>query len=326
MIEEPLRTIWINGYGIGLGKKDEMLKVTREGKAEEYSLQDMEQVVVEGEVSITTGAMRLLSDWNVDLVVIDEWGRKFLRMNDVTSSNSHEILESQLALPEECRMEIAREIVSASIYNKSRLLSQIEGAEMEQVSAVAAVRKKAAKAATRDVLMGFEGVAAKLYFAELRKQIPDAWEFEGRNRQPPKDPINAMLGYGYAVLKTRIEFALMRVGLSPYAGVYHESYRARPALAFDLMEEFRQPIVDRSVMTIVRHQMLDPVKDFARTDESCLLSKEAKKPFINALFDRMESRRKYGNREVDFLDLIEMQARALRGAFEGGVYRPFKWR
>lgn len=115
-------------------------------------------------------------------------------------------------------------------------------------------------------LMGFEGFSSNEYYLALMKIIPPEFNFNGRNRKPPMDPVNALFGYGYGILYSKIRSAIVKSGLSPYYGVLHSTYKNQEALVYDFIEEFRQPIVDRAVMTLIARKQVKP-EDFKSTPD-----------------------------------------------------------
>ncbi len=121
-------------------------------------------------------------------------------------------------------------------------------------------------------LLGIEGNAARLYFGDLAGMMkpedvegaePLPFEMDGRNRRPPRDPVNAMLSLGYSLLAKDLTVACYAVGFDPYVGFYHQPRFGRPALALDLMEPFRSLIVDSAVLTAVNTSMVT-ARDFVR--------------------------------------------------------------
>jgi CRISPR-associated protein Cas1 len=107
-------------------------------------------------------------------------------------------------------------------------------------------------------LMGMEGHAANLYFGGFAGMVRNpAFSFTDRNRRPPRDPINACLSFGYAMLLSRAVAAVWGAGLDPHVGMLHEPGRGKPALALDLMEEFR-PLIDRLVLRLINRRQLGP--------------------------------------------------------------------
>src|SRR5690606_9180058 len=133
-------------------------------------------------------------------------------------------------------------------------------------------------------LLGLEGAIAAKYFASfgatLRPRDFDAdWDFNSRNRRPPRDAVNALLSFGYALLTKECTVALLAEGLDPWWGFFHQPRHGRPALALDLMEEFRPLIVDSAVLTAINTGMVT-TGHFTRSRAACILNEHGRKAFI----------------------------------------------
>ena len=113
-------------------------------------------------------------------------------------------------------------------------------------------------------------------------------DFNNRNRRPPVDPVNAMLSYAYAMLAKDLTIACWSVGLDPFMGFYHQAKFGKPALALDLMEEFRPLIADSVVVTAINTGVVGPC-DFVRRGGAVALLPEGRKRFLQAYERRMES-------------------------------------
>ena len=112
--------------------------------------------------------------------------------------------------------------------------------------------------------MGYEGNAAKCYFGCYAKLLSDTgFSFDGRNSRPPKDPVNALLSYGYSILHRSIVGAIERHGLHPYFGFLHAVQRGHAALASDLIEDYRAFLVDKAVLSFVRSGVVSRRRFFA---------------------------------------------------------------
>jgi CRISPR-associated protein Cas1 len=332
MIERRLRNIVISGFGSKVSRENELVKiVTQDGEKLQVSPRELEQVIIAGEVSMTSGVVRLLLENGVDLVFVEHRPTNFFAR--VVRSDYNMITElwrKQLLMGEERRLEIAREVMDCAIYNKVRLLQSLaKNREVDYDTEIAYLNERRAYLASiidSETLMGFEGDATKVYFGALRKIIPTDFGFLKRERHPPRDPVNSLLSYGYTVLKSRVEYGLMRAGLNPYEGILHLSYRNRSALSFDLMEEFRQPIVDRVVITQIAQRQVGR-DEFEHRDEMCYLCEEVKKRFLDALYHRFEDVYTYHGERMAFLDIIFEQAKVLAKAignderYEGFRYR-----
>jgi CRISPR-associated protein Cas1 len=141
-------------------------------------------------------------------------------------------------------------------------------------------------------LLGHEGALASKYFSRftnlLRPRDFDAeWEFEARNRRPPRDHVNALLSFGYAMLAKECTVALLGEGLDPWWGLFHQPRHGRPALALDLMEEFRPLVVDSAVVTSINTGMIT-ARDFRRSKAECALTDTGRKAFIRAYESRLD--------------------------------------
>ena len=140
------------------------------------------------------------------------------------------------------------------------------------------------EAETLDELRGFEGNATKLYFGLFDNLIlakEEAFAFDGRNRRPPRDPVNALLSFAYTLLTTEAAGALEGVGLDPQTGYLHALRPGRPALALDLIEEFRPVIADRTVLTLLNRSQLTSDDFENRPGGAVLLNEEGRRTFLH---------------------------------------------
>jgi CRISPR-associated protein Cas1 len=176
--------------------------------------------------------------------------------------------------------------------------------------------------------MGIEGIAARSYYQALQHFFPPSWQFNGRNRRPPKDPINALLSWGYGVLLARIFAVCVKAGLDPYLGFFHAIQPYRPNLVLDLMEEFRPVLVDYCVISLINSQALDPTDFEPSPDgEGIWLGLMAKKLLLKELEERLNQPLLYPpqNRKLKLSQIFLEQARMLaRCLLESSLdYQPF---
>lgn len=201
-------------------------------------------------------------------------------------------------------------------------------------------------AQSMDSLRGVEGNAARIYFRGLAAflrprhqdaqqggrqggvegQALEAFAFNDRNRRPPRDPVNAMLSFGYAMLCSTVLNCIDAVGLDPYIGFYHTAKYARPCLALDLMEEFRACLVDTLVLTLVNKGMVR-IEDFDTQPGGCFLARRGRAIMVAAYQARMQQEMMHPvfNYRVSYRRIIEMQARLLAKRVSGELdrYWPF---
>jgi CRISPR-associated protein Cas1 len=193
-----------------------------------------------------------------------------------------------------------------------------EGAPAAPLAALHGDMQSAGRAESLESLLGIEGTAACRYFQNLRYLLKREgadelkFDFNGRNRRPPLDPVNAMLSFAYAMLTREWTVTLAAVGLDPYRGFYHQPRFGRPALALDMMEPFRPLIADSAVIMAVNNGEVKP-DDFVTAAGSCSLTERGRKSFIAAFERRMgqEVTHPIFKYSVSYRRLLEVQARLL---------------
>jgi CRISPR-associated protein Cas1 len=196
--------------------------------------------------------------------------------------------------------------------------------------------ERAEQAGSLEELLGLEGNAARLYFGDFAGMIktddPDGglddgkdpgqfpFDFNGRNRRPPRDPVNALLSLGYSLLAKDLTVACYAVGFDPYIGYYHQPRFGRPALALDLMEPFRPLIADSAVLTAINTGMVT-TRDFVRVGGSVALTPSGRKGFFRAYELRMDSLVTHPlfHYRVSYRRLLEIQARLLARVLDGEI-------
>jgi CRISPR-associated protein Cas1 len=179
-------------------------------------------------------------------------------------------------------LSIARSIVSGKIRNCRTLLRRNDpDAPQELLESLDRLAKEAESASRLQSLLGFEGAAAEIYFGRfgnLMKSSQD-FSFQNRNNRPPRDPVNTVLSYLYGILTKELFVTVLAAGFDPYLGFYHQPKYGRPALALDMMEEFRPLIADSVAITLFNNRELLQ-EDFIRTGIGISLTPEAKKKVL----------------------------------------------
>ena len=183
--------------------------------------------------------------------------------------------------------------------------------------------KSAADAEDADALRGHEGVAGRAYFSALgvliRGDVPEQMRFNGRNRHPPRDPFNALLGFGYALLYQAVLQAIVAVGLEPSLGFFHTPRSSAHPLVLDLMELFRLPVWDIVLLGSVNRMQWDPAADFSITKEHVWLSDTGRKKAIELFEKRLAETWKHPviSYSLSYARLIELEVRLLEKEWSG---------
>lgn len=286
---------YVQEQGARIGKSRKVLTVRKDGKElARVRLKDVSQVVLCGNVQISTQTVRLCCEAEVPVVYLSTGHWFYGITRGITLRNSFDrAAQFEQSSDEDRCLQLSRALVQAKGANQRTLLGRnARPRPDDSLMRMKTILGKVEHAESLDELRGLEGNVAALYFRHfsrmLRPRDFDAeFHFEGRNRRPPRDPINALLSFGYALLAKECTVALMGEGLDPWWGFFHRPRHGRPALALDLMEEFRAVVVDSAVLTAVNTGMVAR-KDFRVTKAGCVLTAPARRAFIRAYEARLD--------------------------------------
>lgn len=227
---------------------------------------------------------------------------------------------------------LARRFVSGKVRNCRTLLRRNHSAPCQAaLRELARLTNRAESAPAAEVLLGIEGTAARIYFqhfAGMLKSPPDwpPFDFAGRNRRPPADPVNALLSFVYALLVKDVAAAILKVGLDPHLGFFHRPRYGRPALALDLAEEFRPLIGDSVVLSVINNGEVR-LDDFALRCGSAALTPKGRRALIAAYERRLDAQVTHPlfGYTITYRRVLEVQARLLSRYLTGDLadYRPF---
>ena len=319
--------VYVIGQGHVVRKRGERLEVWSYdgGKASEVRIREVSQVCLYGGVEITTPAMLELMQRNIPVLHFSHGGWFF----GICQGNSHKNVELRRrqfswAEDEARSLSLAREFVSGKIKNCRVILMNrdLEGSA-DAIAALAGLAADAKEARAAESLRGVEGAAAQAYFSRFGSLLQaegENFSFEGRNRRPPRDPANAVLSYLYGVLTKELTVTVLAAGFDPYLGFYHRPRYGRPALALDMMEEFRPAIADAAMLSLFNKGELT-AKDFIRTGIGVSMIPEAKKKVIAAYEQRMmtEINHPIFGYTVSYRRVLELQARLLARVLSGEI-------
>ena len=260
--------LYITRDGAYLHKERETLLVeqTIEGERKkllQVPIHSVGNIFCFGNVMVSPQLMGFCGESGTQLAFYDMFGRFQARVVGKQTGNVL-LRRAQFHYADSGKSHIARNIVAAKVQS-SRIVLQRHlrtyGANTEVSAAANRLRQIVAELKNQtaaDRIRGFEGEAARHYFGVFNQMITaqSGFVFDGRTRRPPKDPVNAMLSFMYSLLSKEISGALQGVGLDPQVGFLHEERPGRDSLALDLLEEFRAPIIDRLVLTLINRQQV----------------------------------------------------------------------
>ena len=218
-------------------------------------------------------------------------------------------------------LEIAKKCIAGKVHNQLTIIRRYNRyddneALKDAVKQILALRKHIFQSETREQIMGYEGVISRVYFQALSKMAPEEFAFTGRSKQPPLDPFNSMLSFGYTLLMYEIYTAIANEGLHPYFGFLHALKSRHPALASDLMEEWRAVLIDSMVLSLVNHHEIKP-EHFKKRDDGepgIYLTRDGRTIFLRAYEKKMRTQNKYIDGKRSYRQSLAYQVTQYREA------------
>lgn len=330
-----LRPLYLNSQGVRVGKSGEVLQVREKDKlVQEVRIREICQVSLMGNVQISTQAVQSLCEADVPICYFSMGGWFYGITTGLNEKNIF-LRRSQFRLAEQeyFARALTRKLVAGKIRNQRTFLQRnhVEP-NRNTLAGLKEMAERAEGAGSLDELLGIEGNAARLYFRDFGGMIKTdeedggsetgelSFDFDGRNRRPPRDPVNALLSLGYSLLAKDLTVACYAVGFDPYLGYYHQPRFGRPALALDLMEPFRPLIADSAVLTSINTGMVT-ARDFVRVGGSVGLTASGRKGFFRAYELRMDTLVTHPlfDYRVSYRRLLEIQARLLARVLDGEI-------
>jgi len=342
-----LNTLYVTTDGAWLRKEGANVVMEAEGEIRaRLPAHMLEGIICIGRVLVSPPLLGYCAEQGIRICYLNAYGKFLARVEGPQSGNI-------LLRREQYRRSdntdgcaaIVRNLLIGKVYNQRVVLGRAlrdhggslgEGERLEIERAHQLLRRitgRLLKEADVEVLRGLEGDAAQTYFGVFDHLIridSPTLRFNGRNRRPPTDAVNALLSLLYTILTHDCRAALETVGLDPAAGFLHRDRPGRPSLALDLLEEFRPLLADRLVLSLINRRQVGE-KDFRRLDNGAVLLKdEARKTVLSAYQERKREERRHAfldeKAPIGLFPLIQAQllARHLRGDLD--AYPPFLWK
>lgn len=312
-----------------LRKHGDRLVVTRHGDIiQELPIEKVDAVVLFSGTHVTTPCLECLLEKGIHTTFLSKRGKFYGRLESTRHVNVKlQLMQIERMQTSDFSLKLARRFILAKIRNQAVILRRYNRndrqAEVENAcTELEKIIKNLEGANDHQKLLGLEGQAARIYFSALGRFTDNGYIFVQRTKQPPCDPFNALLSFGYTLLLYEIYTVLQNRGLHPYFGYLHSPNQGHPALASDLIEEWRPVLIDSLVMKIVRGNEIK-ITEFNEPNEDggVYLSKEGARKFIRKFMQRMAEENKYVSRDGfgrTFRDGISIQVARLIDAIETG--------
>lgn len=296
-----MRTLYLQQQGSVLSKEQERLIVSFDKEViTEIPILKVEQVIIFGNIQLTTQAMQACLIRGIPITFLTGYGRYYGRLENPSFTNvSLHHQQFVTAHQEGFSLTTAKTIVLSKLRNSRALLMRNQRSQDKQddvtlnraIMGLLETIEGVQNAKTLEEVRGYEGIGAKYYFSGFTQLIREPFKFSERKRQPPPDPVNSLLSFGYTLLFHNL-YALLRLQhLNPYVGHLHAIRHGHPALASDLMEEFRAPIVDGLVLYLLNKNILT-MNDFQLPlgkGGMCKIKDEARRTFLHHFEQRMQT-------------------------------------
>jgi len=311
----------IDSFGASLRRKSNCFLVRREEEVEEICADDVTQIILGMGTHISTDAIALAAEKNVDIVCLARGGKPVSRIWPCKFGGTALTRRKQMeALHNKKGVKVAEAMIKAKGLNQAYFLKALNKergmAEVDEAADIIMSRVKSASwdadniDLVRSDMFALEGGCSRLYVQALSMIVPKEYGFTGREKRPPKDPVNAALSYGYAVLYGKVERACILAGLDPFLGFLHADRFGKPSMSLDLMEPFRQPLVDRVVVTLFTKRTFRE-SDFMpyKEGEGLYLNEVGRRKLLEKLYERLDKEIQYKGRKRKFQDIILVSIR-----------------
>ncbi len=303
----------------------------------ELPCEDVDQVMLFGNVQVTMQALQQLLRHGIELAIFTHSGKLLGQLTPPKTKNIHlRIAQFEKYRDPKFVLNFAKKVVQAKLGNALYILRQHRKNHPEvftdvELQKLADIIQRLKRAKSPETLRGLEGAATSAYFGLFGRMLKRPWEFKKRTRMPPRDPVNAVLSFGYVIVGAELQSLLDGIGFDPYLGFYHSVHYGRPGLALDLLEEFRHSLVDRLALNLFNLNVLN-TDDFYRPAKGGVLLNYSGKVKFFQHYERMLG--EYGSAtqpvpetSKTFRTVFQQRMQALAKALNDEVeYEPFMLR
>ena len=306
----------INTRGSYLHKKGECFEIRSDNKKHEISCKKVSSIIISTAVNLTSDAIKLAMENNIDIIFLDEFGNPYGRVWHSRLGSTTAIRRRQLEIAETKEgLDLASGWIKNKINNKIALLQDLRKTRSQKSAKITEYIKKIENIAgglenldgtihtARSSIMGIEGSIGRIYFEVLSFLIPERFKFQGRSRNPAQDEFNCLLNYAYGVLYSRVEKCCIIAGLDPYVGFIHTDHYNKKSLVFDLIENYRI-WADETVIRLFAKRAINK-ELFDQIPKGLTLNKDGKVILMSGFNEFLEERIRHKKRDIKRTDIIQ---------------------
>ncbi len=312
--------IIINTPGSYIQKNGECFLLSNQEQKQEISVKKVEQIMITTAAAISTDAILLAVENNVDIVFLKYNGQPYGRVWHSKLGSISTIRRKQLKLQEdEYGLKLVKEWIGQKLQNQSDFLKELmmnrrdEERKTMLQEASAKIKEQEGKVKNtekfndideaRYTIQGYEGTAGRIYFQVLGKLMPEKYQFNGRSKNPAKDEFNSMLNYSYGVLYSQVERACIIAGLDPYIGIMHTDNYNRQSLVYDLVEPYRV-YMDQIVFKLFSGKKIKD-EHFRPVEGGIYLNDDGKKILMEAVNKAFETKIRYRGKNIELQNIMQ---------------------
>ena len=320
----------LTSFGTYLHRQGEMFIVRLKEQKQEISSRKVRSIMITTGASLSTDAIELAIEKNIDIVFLDAVGHPYGRVWHGRPGSTTAIRREQLRLADtEKGLRLALSWLLRKMDNQIEFLraarqkrSRLSAAFTSKIDALMELRQSLDNVSglldvMRGKIMGFEGRAGRVYWEAVNFLLPDNFQFEARSRNPAKDEFNCLLNYSYGVLYGTVERACILAGLDPYVGFIHTDHYQKKSLVFDLIECYRvwadETVVGLFTARKITQEMFD------RLQNGFLLNKTGKAVLMQRFGEYLDEGIRYRNRNIKRRDVVQLDCHRLANEWIGRV-------
>ncbi|MCX7974842.1 MAG: CRISPR-associated endonuclease Cas1 [Candidatus Aminicenantes bacterium] len=318
----------INTFGSFLQKSGDCFKVKTDDKVFEISCKKVSSILISTAAYITTDAIKMAMENNIDIVFIDEFGNPYGRVWHPKLGSTTLIRRRQLEIAEtEEGFKLALEWIRNKFNNQIDLLKRLRTTRPKKSAEITVFIEKLQQISGglnnlsgtldefRASIMGIEGAGGRTYFDALSFLMPDRFKFNGRSRNPAKDEFNTLLNYAYGILYSLVEKACIIAGLDPYVGFIHTDHYNKKSLVFDLIENYRI-WADEVVINLFAARKVQ-LEYFDKIPNGLTLNKEGKAVLLTEFNSFMDESLRYRGRNIKRNNIIQFDCHKIANQLIG---------
>lgn len=322
--------LYLNTYGTYLHKRGSMFEVKIGEEKKSISAARISSIIISNAAQITTDAIQLALEYNIDILFLDQYGDPYGRIWFPRMGSSTYIRRKLLEIyADDSGLNYVKKWVGHKIQNQFDFLQELLqkrpgleeslGQEIAKINLLSEQLQDVSGTLSTNMgrIMGLEGNSARVYFSVLSILLPDKYRYKGRSSRPAKDAFNACLNYGYGILYGKVERALVIAGLDPYIGLLHTDNYNKKSLVYDFIEPYRI-LVEKPVFYLFSRRKVNEAH-YDEINQGVTLNDEGKKLLVPHLMEYFDKIERYGNMNLKLIARIQADAHNFANQLIGKV-------